>query len=304
MRWRGAVWALAVGVLGGLAGAAFAGEPGGHLAETPFVPGAPAPVAENADEAWAIYVYPAEYEEIVEDGNPNIIVDFTLTPRAPVYGKVAEPFVAEPEHEVGESVAARFAEREIQVEVAPAHREGAVLRDKEIAVVVAPEYEEPYWVPAVFKTEPRQFETVPERKELRKVEGDDEVDRYEVVTHPPQAVTVEVKVLEQPGRVATRKVPAKTVTLQGRELAEDGAGPRETPAVFETVKVAVLEAPARVDRRTVPAKMGSVTRMKVLEQPEPEKTVRKITRKQLKTPERVVWRKYRLTNAEATDAAP
>ena len=294
------------------AGVAFAGDAGDYLAETPFVLGEPKPAVENADEEWRIYVYPAVFEpaDDAEEEAPGAAERTVFTVRPAAYGRETEQFVAEVEYQVGTPVAARFVEREIQVETVPAHKEGATLRDRKITVEVIPEHEEAFWMPSTFKMEQRQFEILPERWIYRKKEGADggSVEDFEIVTQPAQTVAVNVKVLDRPGRVESRRNPARVVTLEGMELVKDGAGPRELPAVFELVGVAELQAPSRVDLRTVPAKMASVTRMTVLKEAAleqeregaPPAVQWQQTRRKLKTPERVVWRKYR----KAAEAAP
>jgi len=304
--------AMAFAAVMALSAAAYAGQ----YEEVPYVPGQPMPPA-NIGEAWCIYVYPAEYETISE----QVMVrpeTMAMTPVAPVYGRRTETFVCAPEHQVGFPVAPQFARQAIPVVCVPEHEILVAVPPRfvteQIPVEICPAYEEAFWVPATFRTEPRTFEICPERKELRKVQCVDGtmIDCYTVVGAPAKTETVNIQVLDQPGRIDKRVVPAKTQMVTVQKLAEPARMDRRVvPAQIQNIDGAVVSVPASVRVETVPAKVGTVTMLTIereasIDSVRVDAVYRTQTRQQLKTPERVVWRKQPLSQigAAATFAPP
>ena len=309
---------IAMGLMASVAAA-------GQYEEVPFEPGRPMPPA-NIGEAWCIYVYPAEYETVIgevleADVSEQIMIrpeTAIMTPVAPVYKKVMEAIVVAPEYDVGVPVPAQFQSHEISVETAPAYRLGAKLVPKQALIEVCPAYEECVWIPAAFKTEKCEIVVEPERKELRKmtcVDGTN-IDCCMVVGVPAKTETVEIQVLDRPGRVEKRIVPAKTQSIAVQVIVTDGeAGQKEIPAVHAAVKGMALAVPATVLLQKVPARLVNISRMVVEQEASVEFTkvpavYQTITRKAgekvqrvLKTPERVVWRKQLLFRPVSGDSA-
>jgi len=286
----------------------------GQYEEVPFVEGQPMPAAQIG-EAWCIYVYPPTYRPETREVLVRPAMT-TMTPVAPVYGRRQEEFMCEEAYEVGVAVPPQFGRKEIPVVCIPEHEVLEVVpprfQSRQVEVEVCPAYEETYWVPATFRTQPREFVICPERKELRKVACVDgtNIDCYTVVGAPAKIETVQIKVVDQPGRVEKRLVPAKTQMVTVQELVEPArVTKRVVPAQMTNVPGAVVNVPAAVNVQQVPEKRGVATIMTIekdasVEHRKVDAVYRTETFQVLDQPERVVWRKQLLNQQPQAYVAP
>lgn len=282
--------------------------------EVPYMEGQGPPEAQIG-EAWCIYAYPAVYKDVSEQVmvRPSMT---TMTPIPPQYGRQQETFTAVAEFPVGKVVPAQFGPKDIPIEVCPAYTELTVIPAKfapeTIEIEVCPAYDELRWVPTTFRMENRSFVITPERKELRKVACVDGtmIDCYTVVGAAAKVETVAIKVVDQPGYFEKVPVPAKKQMVTVNKLVEPArAVERPVAAQAQMIRGAQLVKAAEGQTDVCPAQMGTVTSMTVLQEArvEMKKTDPVYTtqvRKELVTPERVVWRKQRLSQPIAAAPIP
>lgn len=227
-------------------------------------------------EAWFLYMYPQDGQE-----PGRFVTEKVRLPVAPEVGESSLPAMALPEvvavtvrpaHAEGRVVPPTFLQKSVPYQRVAPHHPGAVLKNEELSVVVAPAYVERKWRPARFESRELDIRAAAERRPAETDDADAGWPAEEVPAEEDpdgeSAERIRVFDLAEAGSVEETEVPEKRLIVTVRVVEKDGDPTLEL----------------------VPAEMGEYT---VRELMEPSAVI--VTEK----PAEIVWRRVYATLPEA-----